>query len=636
MRSLKFLLQVLLFILQGSFYKKIIMSVPKVVIGLDMDFNADLENAIHKSSSEGYDFACMDVVKDKQKFSTANHVDYFGGKTDSKFMLNSQDWSNFVVGKLSTMELNQLNDREVADVNINMIDEINFCSYFGLPAVLVKVTKENCSNVAQVINCNLLNSIHVMNVWVQIQAPENDDYYKEAWKLWNKFRCLCDHSSRLKVVLPINKNLPDIPELKQWLGEPVQCLFIETSTFITNKKGYPVLSRAHQSVVQQFFAIKSQVVVSGKSLHDSQMRSYNQYISHLFNVRPHPDQYQVFSDGYEDYLQSPLQPLMDNLESATYEVFEKDPVKYKLYRLAVQACLEERHTNADKPVIVMVVGAGRGPLVRAAFQAADDAGVKIKCFAVEKNVNAVVTLKMLKRTEWVNKDVTIISSDMRHWKPSELADIMVSELLGSFSDNELSPECLDGAQKLMKPNGVSIPQSYTSYLAPVSSQKLYNEVRNCSDHETKKPKLTAFEMPYVVRIHNFCSLDEPKKVFTFEHPSKQDESNNPHLKNFRFKELKFEISRETVLHGFAGYFECQLYNQVLMSILPKTHSPGMFSWFPIFFPMAKPLHLRKGDDLEVSMWRKCTSSKVWYEWCVSEPQCTNIHNPGGRSYTIGL
>lgn len=30
------------------------------------------------------------------------------------------------------------------------------------------------------------------------------------------------------------------------------------------------------------------------------------------------------------------------------------------------------------------------------------------------------------------------------------ADILVTELLGSFGDNELSPECLDGAQKVLK------------------------------------------------------------------------------------------------------------------------------------------------------------------------------------------
>ena len=46
--------------------------------------------------------------------------------------------------------------------------------------------------------------------------------------------------------------------------------------------------------------------------------------------------------------------------------------------------------------------------------------------------------------------------DMRRWTPSELSDIMVSELLGSWGDNELSPECLDIAQeKCLKENGVN-------------------------------------------------------------------------------------------------------------------------------------------------------------------------------------
>ena len=50
---------------------------------------------------------------------------------------------------------------------------------------------------------------------------------------------------------------------------------------------------------------------------------------------------------------------------------------------------------------------------------------------------------------WGNR-VTIVSSDMREWQAPEKADILVSELLGSFSDNELSPECLDGVQKFLK------------------------------------------------------------------------------------------------------------------------------------------------------------------------------------------
>lgn len=38
-----------------------------------------------------------------------------------------------------------------------------------------------------------------------------------------------------------------------------------------------------------------------------------------------------FTAGYADYLQKPLQPLMDDLGSATYDIFERDPVKYQQY-----------------------------------------------------------------------------------------------------------------------------------------------------------------------------------------------------------------------------------------------------------------------------------------------------------------
>lgn len=126
----------------------------------------------------------------------------------------------------------------------------------------------------------------------------------------------------------------------------------------------------------------------------------------------------------------------------------------------------------------MVLGAGRGPLVKASLRAADRAQKEIKVWAVEKNPNAIVTLLNLKNEVWGDK-VTVVSSDMRDWKGAEndKADILVSELLGSFGDNELSPECLDGAQHLLREDGISIPCDYTSYLCPMSSEKLFNEVK---------------------------------------------------------------------------------------------------------------------------------------------------------------
>ncbi len=73
--------------------------------------------------------------------------------------------------------------------------------------------------------------------------------------------------------------------------------------------------------------------------------------------------------------------------------------------------------------------------------------------------------------------MTVVAVDMRSWQAPEQADILVSELLGSFGDNELSPECLDGAQRFLKSNGISIPCSYTSHLQPITSAKLWSEVQ---------------------------------------------------------------------------------------------------------------------------------------------------------------
>ena len=73
--------------------------------------------------------------------------------------------------------------------------------------------------------------------------------------------------------------------------------------------------------------------------------------------------------------------------------------------------------------------------------------------------------------------MTIVAADMRTWEAPAKADILVSELLGSFGDNELSPECLDGAQRFLREDGISIPSSYTSYLQPITTCKLWNDVK---------------------------------------------------------------------------------------------------------------------------------------------------------------
>jgi protein arginine N-methyltransferase 5 len=296
---------------------------------------------------------------------------------------------------------------------------------------------------------------------------------------------------------------------------------------------------------------------------------------------------------------------------------------------------------SDKKVVLMVVGAGRGPLVKCALRAATAAKRELQVYAVEKNPNAVVTLRNMKDSLPGWKNVTLVHMDMRQWKPPQLADILVSELLGSWGDNELSPECLDGAQRLLKPDtGISIPCEYTSFVSPVMTPRLWNEVRSFSD------ELKAYETPYVVKLHNFSALSPAQACFTFVHPNKkstpEDETNKfvmntpSDIDNSRFKTLSFTASEDATVHGFAGYFEAYLYKDVMISINPATFSTGMFSWFPVYIPLRQPMTVKRGDQITAQFWRHVASSKVWYEWGVTSPACSPVHNPNGRSYFVGL
>jgi len=333
---------------------------------------------------------------------------------------------------------------------------------------------------------------------------------------------------------------------------------------------------------------------------------------------------------------------------------------------------------------LMVVGAGRGPIVKAALRAGkrafgseEECAKNLKVYALDKNPNAVVTLQNLKVTIWGDQ-VTVINEDMRTWDAPEKADILVSELLGSFGDNELSPECLDGAQRFLKADGISIPCDSVSYISPISSSKLWSDVKAFDKYQ----ELKHFETSYVVKMHTFHEMAPPQACFYFWHPNnpnypplehtlrKRKPLGNADLKqkkrvkseveisvasgneretgfgrkvvdNSRYVMLSFDIRTANTLHGFAGYFESKLYKDISISIYPPTFSTGMFSWFPLYFPLRNPLYISANSRILVHFWRNVSEEQrtVWYEWCIEgtgpySGLTSGIHNPNGRSSNI--
>lgn len=497
------------------------------------------------------------------------------------------------------------------------------------------------------------------------------------------------------LALRIPRALP-IKELQtRWFSEPLQYLTYSPSTFQTNKAGHPSLGRPHQELIHDYMRLKhapyfllcdvgpevqddpaakvkidtsstsefpslSDAAATQPSHDDHKIQGHNAYLAYFRHLERQQEPYSELElntlTNFQDWLQSPLQPLSDNLESVTYEVFEGDPVKYNQYEAAIEEALREwsslkKPTSSPDGVVIAVAGSGRGPLVTRALRASETTGVPVQVWAVEKNPNAYVYLLRQNRTVWGGR-VTVVKTDMRAWqgpvltrKPGDdkdtppahgKVDILVSELLGSFGDNELSPECLDGIQHVLAPDhGISIPRSYTAHVSPIATPRLYADIRS---RRESGGDANAFDTPWVVRLFalDFVAARVPDRhrfqlAWEFSHPLPASTMDaiaarrragvvgggggsmsggvgaNDH--NARQCHLSFVCPQRGVVHGLAGYFEAVLYESqievdgeeedgeqrqrrrrpmVELSILPDMidkKSKDMVSWFPIFFPL---------------------------------------------------
>ncbi|XP_041974172.1 protein arginine N-methyltransferase 5 [Aricia agestis] len=673
------------------------MSQQEISCGLDYVTSPDIQQCLTEALHFNYSFIVAPIVHPRFRRSVLPNGSVVGGFTRSDMVISPQDWTTRIVGKLSPyLDVDAPSPAVRQRHEDCMNEELSYCRGLGLPAVMLNLHSKNTNNLARIMCDYFETSYHPTIIWACVpmfcnrtlinSGPENDEEneepWNETWLWWSKFHERVGWEKRVGVVLKLSADLPSQEIIKRWLGEPVKAIIVPTSIFHNNKKGYPVLSRAHQQLVISMVEHDAQVIVSGARR--SNVEHYLQYLYRLHKRRPNAvdDPMLSYARGWEDYLQTPLQPLADNLDTYTYNVFEKDPVKYDQYQKAIAKALVDLqkkaiakalidfhskrksdntenssedssiiNTNVDKSVTpkqdpedgtvtVMVLGAGRGPLVRATLNAADITNSKVKVIAVEKNPCAVVVLAAQVREVWKDRDVTVVPGDMRYLNLSPKADIIVSELLGSWGDNELSPECLDGAASLLKSTGISIPCQYKSYVAPISTPRLWSAAKAATNNPSQADK--NLETLWVVYMQNKHDIAETKEVFTFDHPAKPviDHEGNEMTNhramaltdNRRSATVKWEVTQDNVMHGFGGYFDCQLYGDETISIVPSTHSPGMISWFPVFIPIKTPIRVKKGDFIEATFWRCVNARRVWYEWIVEvDNRITPLHNPNGRS-----
>lgn len=835
---------------------------PRLVLGFWVPENdngvrsKDAAAGLTVARTDGYDFVTT-LIPSINSYSLVNSNN--NTQTRKRLMvptirsdvtaLESKWWRTSVVGVVDTTTAaatasTSNNSAGYYDYATTFSAALEWSLHMNLPAVLLPPLPLPAQNIPLYASALNLSSLRDQQLWIPVTL-QNDTAASDAFDVFHR---LVNYHPSIHVVLmfealftttagvnipaaEIKIHLADwLRRLHLWIGRVhIAAVALPTSIFLTNRRGFPTLSKAHQVLltavlrrigrtvkllVQPSSSPSQQQLLSSltaEQLGESGTLPYQQYLQHFRTSRIEITQVldsaaaQMELD-YLDSLQAPLQPLADHLEFQTYEVFEQDPVKYAKYQEAIVRALRDYSdtittttttttmmttttvaansatTNASdaattatamdtteegelpplsssisRTYIILVVGAGRGPLVTScllAYQQLSNPSFQLQIFAAEKNPSAVLYLNSKLQQDWKNAPVQVVHSDLRELNAQDLfgnnddvdvgpaarmttANLVVSELLGSFGCNELSPECLDALfneTDVCGPETLSIPARYTSHAAPISSLKLYQAVKQ----QALYPVVTdgtvaaiighvkAMETPYVVRTHAASQTHPSVDCWSFEHPSSSSPTTTTMMTTpndtasaspfsradgvrDRYVHLSFPAATDptyatatgsgygavdetaasvlgslssssnattaatTALSsgsgsgaalaplpwtctGILGTFTADLYGGVTqISTAPHSFSVGMFSWFPLYFPISPPVLVPAGATVHVDLWRKCRDNKVWYEWSIQVVRDHNggnhndtttttpellyaspIHNPGGRSYSVSM
>lgn len=116
-------------------------------------------------------------------------------------------------------------------------------------------------NYASVLNSILRDTQVQISIHLPMQEepgdPNSSHDEGSVWQVWNTVQTLTNYSARLSVALQIPKQLPSKELIRQWFAEPVRVLVYSSGVFLSNEKGYPVLSKAHQSLLNRFMKVFS-------------------------------------------------------------------------------------------------------------------------------------------------------------------------------------------------------------------------------------------------------------------------------------------------------------------------------------------------------------------------------------------
>ncbi len=218
-----------------------------------------------------------------------------------------------------------------------------------------------------------------------------------------------------------------------------------------------------------------------------------------------------------------------------HEVMLADTVRMEAFRWAIYEVVKPGDVVVD-------LGTGTGILSQMAFEAGAS-----KVYGIEFNKDILEVAKQ-QLGSFGERFIPILGNSLNVELP-EKVDVIISETIGNFADNENNILFLKDAKKrFLKSGGVMIPQKVSQILVPVESSQVEENIKNAG-----LGKLNYFET--VIPGDDYAADAQVVNLFCFEGGDTIE-----YAKEVNFN-LKFDA---TSITGFKGWFKAELSPSVVL------------------------------------------------------------------------
>jgi predicted RNA methylase len=297
-----------------------------------------------------------------------------------------------------------------------------------------------------------------------------------------------------------------------------------------------------------------------------------------------------------------------------HELMLNDQLRMVAYRAAIREAVWPG-------AVILDLGTGTGILAQWALEAGAS-----RVYGIEVNPKILALAeRRLGEAGFADrfKPVNGLSYDV---ELPERVDMIISELIGNFGDNEDCHAILaDARRRFLKPGGVMLPLRVTTFFVPVASPKAHEQILGgvCKSisqtHDLRRllERLDVsdpFDIYYDVIVPERCYLSSPRKVKVFDFGSSRVDA------SYRI-DLSFPANAAGALTGFKGYFIADLTEQIRLDISGSDveKRTASDSWKHAYLPIRRPIDVRMGDDIKLTLERiaeenNSLASAFRYRW----------------------